>query len=134
MVRSASLRSAPPALLVAAGLVVLEALVFCGYSVLELWHLSSGRIVMGLTTALFFGAYGAAMIVCAGCLVRGLAWARSPIVLAQLIQLPVAWSFRGGQTTPVAVALAVVAAAVLVGVLHPASTRFLVRGGGFQPG
>jgi hypothetical protein len=42
-------------------------------------------------------------------------------VLAQLIQLGIAWSFRGGDTTLVAVALAVVALVVVVGLLHPAS-------------
>ena len=124
------MQEAPRSLLVAAGLVVLEGLAFCGYFVLELWHLSSGRMVMGLTTALFFGAYGAGLLACAVGLVRGLTWARSPVLLAQLIQLPVAWSFRGGQTTPVAVALAAAAVVVLVGLLHPASTRFLVRPGG----
>ena len=42
-------------------------------------------------------------------------------MLAQLIQLGVAWSFRGGETTWVAIALAVVALVVLAGLLHPAS-------------
>jgi hypothetical protein len=40
--------------------------------------------------------------------------------------LPIAWSFRGGVTTWVSVALAVLAIAVLVGVLHPQSTAVFV--------
>ena len=40
-------------------------------------------------------------------------WARSPVVLAQLLQLGVAWSFRQEPTTWVAVALAVVAWAAM---------------------
>jgi hypothetical protein len=45
--------------------------------------------------------------------------------MAQLIQLGVAWSFRGGDSTLVAVALAGVALVVLVGIFHPASLRAL---------
>jgi hypothetical protein len=42
-------------------------------------------------------------------------------VVAQLIQLLVAWSFVGGSTTPVAIGLALSAVLVLVGIFHPAS-------------
>jgi hypothetical protein len=40
--------------------------------------------------------------------------------------LPIAWSFRGGGTTWISVTLAVLAIAVLVGVLHPRSTAVFV--------
>jgi hypothetical protein len=43
-----------------------------------------------------------------------------------LILLPLAWSFVGGRTTWVAVVLAALAIAVLVGVLHPRSTAVFV--------
>ena len=56
---------------------------------------------------------------------RRASWARSPVVLAQLIQLGLAWSFRGGETTWIAIALAVVAVVVVAGVLHPASIEAL---------
>ena len=46
-------------------------------------------------------------------------------VLAQLIQLGLAWSFRGDPTTLVAVGLAVVAVLVLAGIFHPASLEAL---------
>jgi hypothetical protein len=106
---------------VAASLVAVEGLLVVGYGVLEAASLTVGRLTMGITTAVFFLAYGAGLLVCAWAL-RGLhSWARSPVVLAQLIQLGLAWSFRGGETTYVAVGLALVAAVVLVGVLHPAS-------------
>ena len=55
----------------------------------------------------------------------GRSWARSPVILAQLIQLGIAWSFRGGDTTVVAVVLALVSLIVVVGVLHPASIAHL---------
>jgi hypothetical protein len=65
--------------------------------------------------------YGGGLVAVAWFLLRLRSWARAPVVLAQLIQLGVAWSFRGGDSVAVAVALAVVAAVVLVGIFHPAS-------------
>jgi hypothetical protein len=117
--------SVPAPLVVAASLVAVEGLLVVGYGVLEAASLTVGRLTMGLTTAVFFLGYGAGLLVCAWAL-RGLrSWARSPVVLAQLIQLGLAWSFRGGETTYVAVGLALAAVVVLVGVLHPASIEAL---------
>jgi hypothetical protein len=59
--------------------------------------------------------------------VRGRAWARSPIVVAQVLFLGIAWNFLGGSTTWVSIALAVVAIVVLVGLLHPASIDALTE-------
>ncbi|MCW2791541.1 MAG: hypothetical protein JWO76_639 [Nocardioides sp.] len=117
-----SLRTdAPAPLVVAASLVAVEGGLLLLLSVLELGSLSSGRVLMGVTTTAFFVVYGAALVFCAWAVTRGRSWARSPIVLTQLIQLGVAWSFRGGSTTVVAIVLAVVALVVVAGVLHPAS-------------
>lgn len=80
---------------------------------------------MGLTTSAFFVAYGAALLACAFAMIRGHSWARSPVVLTQLIQLGVAWSFRGGSTNLIAIVLAVVAIVVLAGLAHPASVEAL---------
>ena len=76
---------------------------------------------MGVTTTLFFVVYGVGLGLVAWQLRRLRSWARAPVVLAQLIQICVAWSFRGGSTTLVAVALSVVAVLVLAGIFHPAS-------------
>jgi hypothetical protein len=111
----------PAPLVVAASLVAVEGLVLLLLAVLELASLSSQRLTMGVTTTGFFALYGGALLLLAWSVHRGRSWARSPIVLAQLIQLGIAWSFRGGDTTLVAVALAVVALIVVVGLLHPAS-------------
>lgn len=120
-------RPTPPRpLLVAAALAALEAAVLLVSAVLELANISSVRVTMGVTTSLFFLVYGAGLGLCAWGLTRLAGWSRAPVVLAQLIQLGVAWSFRGGETTPVAIILAVVAAAVLVGIFHPASTAALI--------
>lgn len=117
-------RDRPPLLLrIAAILAALEgiSLVLYGFAVLAAF--SGARATMGLTTAVFFLLYGAGLAAAAWALSRARSWARAPIVLAQLIQLGVAWSFRGGAFTAVAVTLAVVALVVLGGVLNPASLR-----------
>jgi hypothetical protein len=114
--------SAPPApLVVAAGLVVVEGLLLLGYGVLEAAHIESARAAMGATTAAFFVLLAGFLIACGWLVVHGRAWPRSPIVVAQVMFLGLAWSFRGGETTWVAIGLAIVAAVVLVGLLHPAS-------------
>jgi hypothetical protein len=124
-VRDTSGRTQPPPLVVAASLVGVEGFLLLAYGVLEAAHVHADRVAMGVTTALFFAALGAVLMACAWLVVRGRAWARSPIVVAQVMFLGLAWSFLGGATTWVAVALALVAAVVLVGLLHPASVDAL---------
>lgn len=117
--------SVPPPLQVAAALAGVEAgaLLLQGISLIP--ALEGQRLAMGLTSVLFFLAYGAGLAWCAIQLRRRRSWARSPVVFAQLIQLGVASSFWGGQTTYVAVVLVVVALIVLAGVFHPQSLRAL---------
>jgi hypothetical protein len=112
-------------LLVAVALVGVEGLLLLGYAVAELVSLDTDRVAVGLTTAIFFGLYGVGLLLCAWGVFRGNSWARSPLILAQLIQLGLAWSFLGGDTTVVAVLIGVVAIVVLIGLLHPASLRAL---------
>lgn len=115
----------PAPLLVAAALAAVEGALLIGYAVLELVSIDSSRVTMAITTALFFALYGVGLVLCGRALSRRQSWARSPVVLAQLIQLGLAWSFRGGDTTVVAIVVALVAIVVLVGVLHPASLEAL---------
>jgi hypothetical protein len=126
--------TAPPFLVVAVALVGAEAVALGLLGVVELGVLSSSRAVMGLTTALFFLAYGGGLGACAWQLLRLRSWARAPVVLAQLIQLPVAWGFRGGATTLVAALLAVAAVLVLVGVFHPSSIAAIDEADGSSDG
>jgi hypothetical protein len=120
-----SAHGAPPPLVTAAGLTLVEGLLTVMYGITEAVHVTSQRLVMGLTTATFFVAYGAAMVVCAWGLTRLHTWARGPVLLAQLIWLGLAWNFRDGGTWPVAVGLAVPAVLVLVGMLVPSSVAAL---------
>jgi hypothetical protein len=115
---------------VAASLVAVEAVMLVVYGVLEIVAVSGSRVVMGVTTSAFFVAYGVALLLCVRGLLRLRSWARAPIVLAQLIQVLVGWSFRGGGTTPVAVAMIAVGLLVLAGLFHPASVRALAPGSG----
>jgi uncharacterized membrane protein (DUF2068 family) len=112
----------------AAGLTLVEGLLTAMYGVTEAVHVTSQRLVMGVTTATFFVAYGVAMMICAWGLTRLHTWARGPVLLAQLIWLGLAWNFRDGDTWPLAVGLAVPAVIVLVGMLVPSSIAALERG------
>ena len=120
-------RDSTAPLTVAAALVALEGVVLVLLAVVELASLSLGRLTMGLTTSAFFVALGAGLVLCGVLLARRVSWARSPAVLAQLIQLGLAWNFRGEPTTWVAVGLAIVAAVVLAGIFHPASLDALAE-------
>ena len=115
----------PPPLQVAAALAGVEAGALLLQGITLVPALEGQRMAMGLTTVVFFLAYGAGLAWCAVQLRRRRSWARSPVVFAQLIQLGVASSFWGGQTTYVAVALGLVALIVLAGVFHPQSLRAL---------
>jgi hypothetical protein len=117
----------PAPLATAAGLTFVEGLLTVVFGVTEAVSLDSDRLVMGLTTGAFFLAYGVGLLVCAWGMNRVRPWSRGPVLLAQLIWLGLAWNFRDGGTLPVAVVLAVVAALVLGGLLHPRSIDALER-------
>jgi hypothetical protein len=125
---SYSRHGAPAPLVVAAGLTLVEGLVTAMYGVGEAVHISSQRLVMGVTTSVFFVVYGVAMVLCAWGLNRLRTWARGPVLLAQLIFLGLAWNFRAGDTLPLAIIMAVPAAIVLTGMLVPSSVDALERG------
>ena len=113
----------PPPLTVAASLVAVQATVLVGLAVMELASVSSERMSMGVSTAVFFLAYGTVLGLCAWSLTQQRGWTRGPVLITQLIQLGLAWNLR--DVPLVAVALAVTAAVVLAGMLHPATLRVL---------
>lgn len=114
----------PWPLVVALGVVAIEAVLLGVLGVAELVALDGSRLVMGLSTAAFFLGYGALLALCARAVWRGEAWARSIIVMGQLIQLGTAWSNRDANPTLAGVA-ALAALVVLAGIFHPASLRTL---------
>jgi hypothetical protein len=91
----------------------------------EVSTIHTDRVSVAVTTALFFCLYAGGLLTASVALWRLKGWSRGPIVLAQLIQLGVAWSFAGGATTWVAIVLAVPACVCLGLTLSPATTRAL---------
>ena len=119
--------TSPAPLVTAASLAAVEGVVIIALAVLEIASLTGGRLTMGLTTTLFFAMYGGLLLVCAWVITHGGSWARGPILLAQLIQLGLAWNLWAGSTKPLSAGLAVVALVVVAGLLHPATTQVLER-------
>jgi hypothetical protein len=116
----------PFTIVMAAALLAFEAVIALGYAALELGQIRVTRAAVGVGVAILMSGFGLLLLLVARGVFRGKRWSRGPAVASQLILLPIAWSFRGGVTTWVSVALAVLAIAVLVGVLHPRSTAVFV--------
>ena len=116
----------PLTIVVAAVLLALEGLVGLAYAGLEVGQIRMSRAEVGVGVAILMAGSGVLLLAVARGVFRGKRWSRGPAVATQLILLPIAWSFRGGATTWVSVALAALAMAVLVGVLHPRSTAVFV--------
>ena len=117
--------SVPPPLSVAVSLTLLEVVLMVGYGVTLAFNGSSDRVALDVTIVAFFVLYGGALGWCAWQLRRLRSWARSPVVLAQLLQVLSFTSFWGGETRVVAVAGILVGLVVLAGVFHPDSIAAL---------
>lgn len=91
----------------------------------EATQLAAGRVMTGIVTALLLALWGAALAVGGWAMLGARLWARGPVVAAEIIHLPTAWSFRGGETTWVTLLWGLTSLAVLVLILVPASTRYL---------
>lgn len=113
----------PTPLKVALGVVAVEAVAFMVVGLLELFALDPKRPEVALTTGIFFLAYAAFLGFFTWRLARLESWARAPIVMGQLIQIPVALSYWGGGTKPVTVALLACSLVTLGGIFHPSSIK-----------
>lgn len=111
----------PFPLKLAAALVALEGVVVAVLGIAEAVTIDTDRLTLGLTTAAFLLAYGVALVLVGRGLYRTSPWSRGPAVLAQLIQLGLAWSFWGGATRWISVVLALAGVAVLAAVFQRAS-------------
>jgi len=112
-------------LLVAALAVAIEASFFIGWAVLDLLDLSSERLGLGIGTAVFLAAYGLGQLIASRGLLRGSSWARGPLVMTQIIQLLLAWSYRDVAAVPVIVAMVAGAVVALACMLAPPVTQAL---------
>ena len=86
-------------------------------AVLQLVNTSGDRLALGLSTALFFAAFGGLLAVCVWAIRGRNTWARGPLLLAQLIAIGLAWNLR--EYVLVALVLVAVGVAGLVGMVHP---------------
>ena len=118
-------RTPPAPLVVAGSLAAVEGVLVTAYGVLLAADVHADRVAMGVTTSVFFVLLGAVLVGCAWYVVHGRGWARSPVVVTQVLALGLAWNFLGGSTTWVSVVLAAIAVVVLAGLLHPASVDAL---------
>ncbi len=118
--------SRPPQLAGAAAVAALEGLAALGFGVAEIFQVRLFRAVVGVGVAAFMIGFAVLLFAAAHALLRVRRWSRAPIVVVQLIMLPVGWSFRGAPTTWVAVAMIVASLVTLVLILHPRSTQALV--------
>ncbi|MBO0842221.1 MAG: hypothetical protein J2O46_03485 [Nocardioides sp.] len=117
-------RRAPYTLLLAAAVALLEAVALLVWGVLSLVKVGTAASVGGaIAGGVFFVLCAVAVGFGAYALWRLHSWARAPMVLVQLIVLGVAWSSR--HEIGVAIVLAIVAVAGLVGILAPQSIQAL---------
>ena len=115
----------PPPLTVAVSVAALEATMLVLQGLALVPALEGERLAMGTTTVAFFLLYGGFLGYCAWKVYRLESWARSPLVLAQLIQILVGASFWGGATTIIAIVAVVLGLLTLAGIFHPASIAAL---------
>lgn len=127
-VRVNAVRPTSRALAVAAVLVAVEAAAAIVFGVFAAMSMHRTRIVVGAGSAVLMVGYGALLASAAWGLWRGRRWSRGPTIATQLIQLPVAWSFVGGQTTWLALLLATMSVLTLICLLMPSSTALFASG------
>ena len=119
-----------PALAPAAVLCLAEGLFGLGFAVVAATDFHPERAVVTVGTVVTMAVYGVALVLASRGLWQQRGWARAIVVAAQLLQLPIAWSFvngagLGAELLPVmtGVTLGVVSIVVLVCVFWPSSIR-----------
>ncbi|MDQ1103286.1 hypothetical protein [Nocardioides zeae] len=118
----------PAALRVGIAVVGLQALVVVGYALTELVYGAVERSGTAVAVAVFLGAYGVGIGWAGWLVLQCRSSARSPLVLAQLLHLGLAWNMRDEPTTLAAVALAGSAVLALVALFWRSSHRWLLDG------
>ena len=112
---------------IAAGVVALESIAYIAVAGLDLADASGDRLGFGVGAGILLIAYGLGLAVAAWSVRKGRAWARAPLVVAQLIQLLLAHDLRGSGAAWVTPAMAVSALVVLGCLFAPPVTQALIR-------
>ncbi len=118
---------APPPLVVAASLVALQGVALVALGGFQLASLTRERFTLGVGVGLFFLAFAVLLLAAARGVLRGETWGRGPVLLAQLIQLGLAWTNREELPVLLTGALVVTAVVAVLGMVHPASVERLAR-------
>ncbi len=121
--------SRPPALAVAAVLLLLQSVAALVYAALEVGQIRSSRAIVGVGVTLIMLGYAVLLAAVARGVLRGRRWSRGLAVVSQLILLLLGWSFRQPPTTWVGLLFGVVSVTALVCLLLPASTRTFLGAG-----
>ena len=111
---------------IAAGVVALESIAYIVVAGLDLADASGSRLGLGVGAGILLIAYGLGLAIAAWNVRKGRAWARAPLVVAQLIQLLLANDARDG-AAGVTPAMAVSALVVLGCLFAPPVTQALIR-------
>lgn len=111
--------------LLAGLIIVIEAVSYLSLAALDLRDSGGGPLGSGVGVALILIAYAVAQLVAIRFLLRGVAAARSPLVVTQILQLLVSTSLR--DTPTLVLSVAVPAVIVLGCVLAPPVTRAVGR-------
>lgn len=112
---------------VAASIVWAESLAFGVLVVLDAADLSGKRLGFGIGAGVLLASYGAGQAWAAWRVTRGDGWARSPLIVTQLIQLLLAWNLRTSDTRWLAALMAISGVVTLACLLAPPVTRALGR-------
>ncbi|WP_028050338.1 hypothetical protein [Cellulomonas sp. URHD0024] len=127
----------PPVLLVVCCLIVLEAAAFAGLGLAVGAELVRGRATMpGATAFLAVCALGVAALLglCARGLWRGRRWARSPVIMWQILLVVLALGWFGSEPSAWAPVVIVMAIGIAGGLLVPAVVRATTPPRDGQPG
>ncbi|WP_134768628.1 hypothetical protein [Nocardioides sp. 1609] len=122
-----SSRARPLPLTLSAVLVGVQGVAMIVLALLAVLDVGGDQVEIGLSVAIFFGAYGGALVAAAVGLTKQRGWARGPVLITQLIQIGIAWNVR--DVPLLAVPLAVMGVVTIVLMVQPASIAALERDG-----
>jgi hypothetical protein len=116
----------PVPILVAVGLILVEAVTAVVLGVLEALNTRAHRAVVGVGGSILLLLLATWLVIIARGLLRLRMWARGMAIAIQVVLLPVAWSFRAAPLTWVAIVLAAGALTIIGCLVSPPATRALV--------
>lgn len=118
---------APAPLIVAAGVILVQAIAAAALAIGQFFSVDASREAMGLTNGIFFAVYAVALGLVSLGMGRLKPWSRGPALMSQLLNLGLAWNYRHAPTTGLSAGVTLLALIALFGILHPHSIAALNR-------